>query len=147
MVGVRRPDWRHYSSIGRTKLTPFFVGLINVCVKYINADADLSFVCFLGFFHGSLFLCIWFSRRGVKKIPSFRGLFFSAFIWKGIYRRVYGKECPSCIMATYTMMWMLRALWLVVAHDLHRWRHAKLVLLVLFNMARGFENVCDIISL
>ena len=30
--------------------------------------------------------------------------------------------------------------------QIHRWRHAKLGLFVLFNMARGFENVCEIIS-
>ena len=30
--------------------------------------------------------------------------------------------------------------------QLHGWRHRKLVFFVLFNMARGFQNVCDIIS-
>ena len=28
--------------------------------------------------------------------------------------------------------------------QIHGWRHAKLVFFVLFNMARGFENVCEI---
>ena len=50
----------------------------------------------------------------------------------------------------YTMMWMLHALWLVVTHDLLEDRYmddvGKLVFFVLFNMARGFENVCEIIS-
>ena len=46
---------------------------------------------------------------------------------------------------------MLRALWLVVAHDLLEYRHmddvtGKLFSFVLSNMARGFENVCEIIS-
>ena len=48
---------------------------------------------------------------------------------------------------------MLRALWLVVAHDLLEYRYMDVVtgnlfllLLLLFNMARGFENVCEIIS-
>ena len=48
---------------------------------------------------------------------------------------------------------MLRALWLVVAHDLLDYRYMDVVtgnlfllLLLLFNMARGFENVCEIIS-
>ena len=30
--------------------------------------------------------------------------------------------------------------------QIHGWRHGKLVFFVLFNMARGFENVCEIIS-
>ena len=30
--------------------------------------------------------------------------------------------------------------------QLHGWRHRKLVFFVLFNISRGFENVCDIIS-
>ena len=30
--------------------------------------------------------------------------------------------------------------------QIHGWRHRKLVFFVLFNMARGFENVCEIIS-
>ena len=49
---------------------------------------------------------------------------------------------------------MLRALWLVVAHDLLEYRYMDVVtgnlfllsLLLLFNMSRGFENVCEIIS-
>ena len=46
---------------------------------------------------------------------------------------------------------MLRALWLVVAHDLLEYRYMDVVtgnlfLLLLLNMARGFENVCEIIS-
>ena len=47
---------------------------------------------------------------------------------------------------------MLRALWLVVAHDLLEYRYMDVVtgnlflLLLLFNMARGLENVCEIIS-
>ena len=51
---------------------------------------------------------------------------------------------------------MRRALWLVVAHDLLEYRYKDVVtgnlflllllLLLLFNMARGFENVCQIIS-
>ena len=49
-------------------------------------------------------------------------------------------------------MWMLLPLRLVVAHDLlerkymHGWRHGKNVLFALFNMARGFEYACEIIS-
>ena len=40
---------------------------------------------------------------------------------------------------------------MIVAHDLlgiqiHGRRYEKLVFFVLFNMARGFENVCEIIS-
>ena len=50
----------------------------------------------------------------------------------------------------YKMQWILCALWLVVAYDLleyrHGWRHGKIVFFVLSNMARGFENVCEIIS-
>ena len=30
--------------------------------------------------------------------------------------------------------------------QIHGWRHRKLVFFVLFKMARGFENVCEIIS-
>ena len=30
--------------------------------------------------------------------------------------------------------------------QIHGWRHGKLAFFVLFNMARGFENVCEIIS-
>ena len=46
---------------------------------------------------------------------------------------------------------MLRALWLVVAHDLLEYIHmdyvtGELFSFVLSNMARGFENVCEIIS-
>ena len=46
---------------------------------------------------------------------------------------------------------MLRALWLVVAYDLLEYTYMDGVmetcfLLVLFNIERGFENVCDIIS-
>ena len=46
----------------------------------------------------------------------------------------------------------VRALWLVVAHDLleymqiHGWRQEKTVFFVLLNMVRSFENVCEIIS-
>ena len=45
---------------------------------------------------------------------------------------------------------MLRALWLVVTHDILEYkyldgRHEKLLFFVLFNMVRGFENVCEII--
>ena len=37
--------------------------------------------CFLfSLFCESLFLCIWCSRRGLKTIPGFRSLYFSAFI-------------------------------------------------------------------
>ena len=49
-------------------------------------------------------------------------------------------------------MWMLLPLRLVVAHDLleckymHGWRHGKIVLFALFNMARDFEYACEIIS-
>ena len=49
-------------------------------------------------------------------------------------------------------MWMLLPLWLVVGHDLleckymHGWRHGKIVLFALFNMARGFEYACETIS-
>ena len=47
---------------------------------------------------------------------------------------------------------MLLPLRLVVALDLleckymHGWRHGKIVLFALFNMARGFEYACEIIS-
>ena len=46
---------------------------------------------------------------------------------------------------------MLRTVRLVVAHDLLEYRymdgrHGKLVFFVLFNMARDFENVCDILN-
>ena len=50
------------------------------------------------------------------------------------------------------MIWKLRALWLVVAYDLSdtdTWmtsRKACLEFFVLFKMARGFENFCEIIS-
>ena len=37
--------------------------------------------CFLSsLFCECLFLCIWLSRRGLKTIPGFRSLYFSAFI-------------------------------------------------------------------
>ena len=45
---------------------------------------------------------------------------------------------------------MLRSLWLVVAHDLLEYRYMDNVtenlfyLCFFFNMARGFENVCEI---
>ena len=44
---------------------------------------------------------------------------------------------------------MLRALWLVVAHDLLEYRYMdnvtdNLFYLFFFNMARGFEHVCEI---
>ena len=66
-------------------------------------------------------------------------------------------EVPLCncfcslSVSLHTMMWMLRALWLVVAHDLLEYRYmndvtGNLFSLFLFNMARGFENVCEIIS-
>ena len=29
--------------------------------------------------------------------------------------------------------------------QIHGWRHEKLIFFALFNMARGFENVCEII--
>ena len=46
---------------------------------------------------------------------------------------------------------MLGALWLVVTYDLSEYRYiddvtGNLFFFVLFNMARGFENVCKIIS-
>ena len=46
---------------------------------------------------------------------------------------------------------MLLVLWLVfcpwsITVQIHGWRRGKLVFLVLFNLARGFENVCEIIS-
>ena len=49
------------------------------------------------------------------------------------------------------MMWILRALWLVVAHDLLEYRYVddvtgNLLIFVLFKMARGFENVLEIIA-
>ena len=57
-----------------------------------------------------------------------------------------------CLWSTrvYTMNWILRALWLVVAYDLSKYRHTadvikKVVFFVLSNMAHSFENVCDII--
>ena len=37
-----------------------------------------------------------------------------------------------------------RCLWSIRVQ--HGWRHGKIVFFVLFNMARGFENVCEIIS-
>ena len=46
-------------------------------------------------------------------------------------------------------MWMLPALWLVIAYDLLEYRYMDDVMgdfFVLFNMACGFENVCEIIS-
>ena len=65
---------------------------------------------------------------------------------------LYNMICVMlCYITCYTMMWMLRALWLVVAHDLLEYRYmndvtGNLFSLFLFNMARGFENVCEIIS-
>ena len=61
--------------------------------------------CFLSsLFCESLFLCIWCSRRGLKTVPGFRSLYFSAFIWKGIYRRVNSKECSNYyIIAIYVI--------------------------------------------
>ena len=49
------------------------------------------------------------------------------------------------------MMWILRALWLVVAHVLLEYRcmddvTGNLFIFVLLKMVRGFENVCEIIS-
>ena len=46
---------------------------------------------------------------------------------------------------------MLCALWLVIAHNLLEYRYmddvtGKFLFFVLLNMARGFENVCEIIS-
>ena len=38
-----------------------------------------------------------------------------------------------------------RCLWSIKA-QIYVWSHGKLVFFVLFNMARGFENVCEIIS-
>ena len=50
----------------------------------------------------------------------------------------------------YTMMWMLRALWLVAAHDLLEYRYMDDVMGNLFSLFcstwHGFENVCEIIS-
>ena len=47
-------------------------------------------------------------------------------------------------------MWMLRAMWLVVTHVLLEYRYMDDVTgnlcVVLLNMVRGFENVCEIIS-
>ena len=51
----------------------------------------------------------------------------------------------------YTIMWMLLPLWLVVAHDLLEYRYKDDVTgnlfssVVVSNMARGFENVGEII--
>ena len=65
---------------------------------------------------------------------------------------LYNMICVMlCYITCYTMMCMLRALWLVVAHDLLEYRYmndvtGNLFSLFLFNMARGFENVCEIIS-
>ena len=65
---------------------------------------------------------------------------------------LYNMICVMlCYITCYTMMWMLRALWLVVAHDLLEYRYMNdvtgdLFSLFLFNMARGFEIVCEIIS-
>ena len=57
-------------------------------------------------------------------------------------RALIGRELWS--IRVYTMMWKLRALWLVVSHDLLKYRHMDDVtgnfFLVLFNMARGFEK-------
>ena len=49
-------------------------------------------------------------------------------------------------------MWMLRALWLVVAHDLFEYTYmddvtGKLVFFVSYNMARGFEKIFEIIRI
>ena len=46
---------------------------------------------------------------------------------------------------------MLRALWLVSAHNLVEYRYmddvtGNFVFFVLLNMARGFQNVCEITS-
>ena len=46
----------------------------------------------------------------------------------------------------YTVVCVLRALWLVVARDRKEWRHGKLVFFVLFNVARGFEIILDLAS-
>ena len=43
------------------------------------------------------------------------------------YNTIFYGRCP----------WSIRV-------QIHGWRHAKLVFFVLFNMARGFENVCEI---
>ena len=44
------------------------------------------------------------------------------------------------------MWWIFYALWLVVANDLLEYRHMDDVSrLILFKMARSFENVCEII--
>ena len=47
-------------------------------------------------------------------------------------------------------MWMLRAMWLVVTHVLLEYRYMDDVTgnlcVVLLNMVRRFENVCEIIS-
>ena len=48
-------------------------------------------------------------------------------------------------------MWMLRALWLVVAHDLSEDTYigditGNLFFFVLFKTARGFKTLCEFIS-
>ena len=60
-------------------------------------------------------------------------------------------EGKSASIMYYTMMWMLCALWLVIAYDLlkcrsiHGWRHRKLDFFDLFNIVHDFENICEII--
>ena len=49
------------------------------------------------------------------------------------------------------MWWILRALWLVAAYELLKYRHmddvtGNLFFFVFLNITRGFENVCEIIS-
>ena len=68
-------------------------------------------------FFESLFLCIWCSRRGLKTVPGLRSLYFSAFIWKGIYRRVNSKECSNYyIIAIYVIKQCYRQIEILIAH-------------------------------
>ena len=53
---------------------------------------------------------------------------------------------PENNIQIYTVWWIFYALWLVVANDLLEYRHMDDVSrLILFKMARSFENVYEII--
>ena len=70
--------------------------------------------------------CLWLHILVLFKVLRTENWYFQVHRYPAL--SLYGR-CP----------WSIRV-------QIHGWRHGKLVFFVLFNMARGFENVCEIIS-
>ena len=78
-----------------------------------------------------LLTSITWPHRGLRYRPTELECFFEVIRWQvATFQMIAGSSSifKMHMKYVYTMMWMLRALWLVVAHDLleiHGWRHGE----------------------